>query len=480
MQNKLIYAIVVVSMILGLSSFTRGHDWGDDFASYIAQAQSLSSGSIQNFMEHNVFTVNESFGYIGPTAYPWGYPLLLVPAYLLRGIHPIVLKLPGLTLFVTFLICLYVWMKNRFTLTESLVLVSLFAFNPLLIGFLDQILSDIPFLFFSTLALLFISNNKRFDVKNALLIGLSIGFAFFIRKQGILILAGYLAAQALDLWIARNDKEHVKNVIRHASFTSITFILIWIITALAFPGEGESYFAQYNEFQAKTVIEFTWRYATLFGTFFGSHWAWQAIYWITVVFFLIGAWTKWREEKSLILFFIIWMLFLITWPFWQGERFIFPLLPIVIYFTFTGMKAVIAKTPSAYQQTGITVFHTFWAAVSTIFLLTSGMNAYVNLQDNRDIAGPFDAYSDEMFNFIRDDTPLDSVVIFFKPRAMSLFTGRYSIRIDECGGLSKGNYVSIHKKWDNSQIPPDEIDECSIPLKSVFENRRFIVYQVLK
>jgi hypothetical protein len=264
------------------------------------------------------------------------------------------------------------------------------------------------------------------------------------------------------------------------SFASITFILIWVTTALAFPGEGESYFAQYGAFQIKTAVEFIWRYANLFGSFFGNHWAWKIIYWITAAFFLIGAWTKWREEKSLLLFFMIWMLFLITWPFWQGERFIFPLLPIFIYFTFTGMKAIIAKAPSAYQQTGTNFFHAFWIAIAVIFLLTSSMNAYVNLQNNRDIAGPFDVYSDEMFNFIREETPSDSVVIFFKPRAMSLFTGRYSIRIDECGGLLKGNYVSIHKKWDNSQIPPDEIDECGFPLKSVFENRRFIVFQILK
>jgi len=144
------------------------------------------------------------------------------------------------------------------------------------------------------------------------------------------------------------------------------------------------------------------------------------------------------------------------------------------------MKTVIAKISLRYYQTGTTVFHTFWVAISAIFLLTSGMNAYTNLQSNRDIAGPFDVYSDEMFKFIRDEIPLDSIVIFFKPRAMSLFTDRYSIRIDECAGLAEGDYVSIHKKWDNSQIPPDEIDECGFPLKSVFENRRFVVFQILK
>lgn len=467
-------------MLLGFSTLTRGHDWGDDFASYIMQAQSITEGTIQTFMEHNAFTVHESSGYIGPVAYPWGYPLFLAPAYLLRGVHPIVLKLPGLIFFAGFLICLFFLMKSRFTLTESLIAVSLFAFNPMLIRFLDQILSDIPFLFFSTLALLFMSRDKGFTVTNAIWIGLSIGLAFFIRKQGILLLVGYLAAMAWEAWKNRTDTIHTKIIFQHTLLVFFTFALVWLGTATLFPGEGESYFVQYSEFQIETVVEFMGRYTTVFGMFFGDHWAWQVVYWITLIFFLIGIWIKWNEEKPFIFFFAFWMLLLITWPFWQGERFIFPLLPIFIYFVFSGMKTIISRLSPSHRRSGETAFYVFWVTVSALFLFTSGMNAYINIRDNRDIAGPFDPYSDEMFNFIEENTPPESVIVFFKPRAMHLFTDRDSIRATECERLNLGNYVAIHKKWDNSQIPPDMVDECDLPLKSVFENRRFIVYELLK
>jgi len=198
------------------------------------------------------------------------------------------------------------------------------------------------------------------------------------------------------------------------------------------------------------------------------------------IFFLIGMWTRRKEELIFIIYFFIWMLLLITWPYWQGPRFIFPLLPIFIYFTFWGMKTIIARFPEKYQQNGQTIFTGFWFVIVGIFLFTSMTNAYINLKDDRAINGPFDPVSAEMFTFIKEITPSDSVVIFFKPRAMRLFTNRDSIMALECDRLPLGDYVVIHKNWENSQIPPDRINECQTPLTNVFENRRFIVYEVLK
>jgi hypothetical protein len=85
-----------------------------------------------------------------------------------------------------------------------------------------------------------------------------------------------------------------------------------------------------------------------------------------------------------------------------------------------------------------------------------------------------------VFNFIKDETPPDSVIVFFKPRAMRLFTDRDSIMVLECENLLLGDYVVLHKNWEYSQILPKDIPECDIPLKDVFENQRFIVYETLE
>ncbi|PYU87708.1 MAG: hypothetical protein DMG08_27430 [Acidobacteria bacterium] len=130
MRNKPIVVIIIASLFLGASTLTRGHDWGDDFASYIMQAGSILSGRTREFVEHNSFTIFESSSQTGPVAYPWGYPLILSPIYAIKGMNPLALKLPGLCFYAGFLVCLYFLIKSRLTRSESLLIVSLFAFNP--------------------------------------------------------------------------------------------------------------------------------------------------------------------------------------------------------------------------------------------------------------------------------------------------------------------------------------------------------------
>lgn len=480
LRDLSLIVIILLSMIIGSFTLTRGQDWGDDFASYIMQAQSIVNGNTRNFVERNSFTVSESSVLIGPVAYPWGYPLLLAPVYALKGLHPLWLKLPTLFFYAGFLLCLFYLMKTRFTRTESLLLVSLFAFNPTLIQYLDYILSDIPFLFFSTMALFLMTNGIKRSLVNNLTLSVVIAFAFFIRTQGILLLFSYIALQVFDLLMHKRNKVLVNTNIKNIIFVLGGFSFLWAIYALVFPGGNESYFAQYSTFKVETVFGFINSYFQIFSTFFGEGTVWKYLYYVLFVFFLIGAWTRRKEEPAFIVFFVLWMFLLITWPYWQGPRFIFPLLPIFMYFTFWDMKTVIAKLPEKYWQSGQIIFAGFWLTITGIFLFLSITNAYANLKENRSINGPFDAVSTEMFTFIKEMTPPDSVIIFFKPRAMRLFTDRNSIMALECERLPLGDYVVINKKWDNSQIPPDKIRECRTPLENIFENRRFIVYEVQK
>ncbi len=479
-QNKIIFAILLLSLIIGACTLTRGHEWGDDFASYIMQAKSILEGQTQEFVEHNSFTVFESSIQIGPAAYPWGYPLILVPAYLLKGLNPLVLKLPGLFFYVGFLACLYLLLKDRLTLTENLLLVSLFAFNPMLLKFLNQILSDIPFLFFSTLGLLLMTKNSRRSTLVFMLLGAIIACAFFIRATGILLLATFLIVEFFRVWRNRTNRELLRKSIGDAILVLGAFGILWVVYALIFPGGEESYFAQYQAFRFETVRGFISAYFQVFSAFFGDASIWKYVYYALFVFFLIGLWMKRKEESAFIVFSVLWLLLLITWPFWQGTRFIFPLLPIFIYFTFVGMKTVLARAPGRWQVIGRGLFNAFWLLIIGVFIFNSSAKAYVNMLDHRVTTGSFDPYSMETYRFIRENTPPQSVIVFFKPRAMRLFTDRDSLMILECDGLPLGDYIVISKKAENSQIPPNQIDECSLPLNTVFENRRFLVYQIQK
>jgi 4-amino-4-deoxy-L-arabinose transferase-like glycosyltransferase len=480
-QKHLVAAIILASIFLGASMLTRGHEWGDDFASYIMQAQSIWDGKTQQFVEHNSFTILESSNLIGPVAYPWGYPLILSPVYALKGIHPLALKLPGLFFYGGFLVCLYGLVRNRLTQAESLLVVSLFAFNPLLLDFLDQILSDIPLLFFSTVALLLMTGNRRRSTFELITLGFAIASAFFIRATGILLLGSFLIVGVVTAWFQRSDHETLKKYARDVFTVVSTFGLLWILYALIFPGGGESYFSQYREFKFATAVGFINGYFQLFHSFFGENIIWNILNYVFFIFFLIGAWKSRREDPIFIVFFLIWMLLLITWPFWQGPRFIFPLLPIFIYFIFQGMKFILESLPDKYKQIGVWIFYGFWSLIVIIFLFISSTKAYVNVTTGRSINGPFDPYSKEVYSYIQGKTPADSIIIFFKPRAMRLMTGHDTFMSTDCDRMLKGDYLVLSKKvGNNQQIPPEEIGSCSLTLQDVLENNRFIVYRIQK
>jgi 4-amino-4-deoxy-L-arabinose transferase-like glycosyltransferase len=481
MTKRLLIIIVVIFMLLGAATLRRGHLWGDDWAWYVLQAKSVLNGTIDEFMRTSAFTNSESTTYVGPLAYPWGYPLILAPAYALRGVHPLVLKLPGLLFYAGFLVVLYALMRNRLPKNDSLLIVALFAFNPMMIDSLDQILSDIPFMFFSTLSLWLLTREGRRGAWQNIAIGASIFFVVFIRATGVLLLASFLFVEFLKLIANRTDWGVIRKIVVDSITVVGTFVVLYIITSLVFPSSGSSYFEQYAAMTVETIRNFAIRYFDVYSTFFGAGLGWKVLYYLLVIFFLIGVWRRWREDLIFVIFFVSWMMVHIAYPYWQGPRYIFPVLPLFIYFVFQGMKWALGQLPPERARTGQRVFQGFWSILIAFFLVSSSVNAYTNLKNDRDISGPFDPYSREVYKYIQEQSPTDSVVVFFKPRVMKLMTGRDSIMSMECSRVLKGDYLVLSRKvGDNQQIPPEEIGACNLPLKEVLRNNRFIVYQIQK
>ena len=480
MRYTLLILIILLSLIIGACTLTRGHQWGDDFAWYIVQAESILNGTTDEFMEQSAFTNSESTTHVGPLAYPWGYPLILLPAYAVKGISPLALKLPALFFYAGFLATLYFLMSSRLTRAESLVVVSLFAFNPLLLDFLDQILSDIPFLYFSTLSLLLLTRKDNRSVLHSAGIGAAIFFTAFLRVTGVLLLGCFLIVEFFRLLGNHKDRTIVISIIQGGLIVCSVFILLWIANLVLFPSGGESYFSQYAQL-LETARGFIPAYFNVFSLFFGDTPIWKYLYYLVLIFFLLGAWNRRRQELIFILFFVFWIGVHITYPYWQGPRYIFPLLPIFIYFVFEGMKFLIGRLPEGYRVISHRAFFGFWILIAGIFLLESGTNAYVNMRNNRVINGPFDPFSVEVYNYIKEKTPTDSIVVFFKPRVMVMMTEHPTLMSTECERILKGDYLVLSRKvGENQQITPEEIDTCNLPLDQVLKNNRFIVYQVQK
>jgi len=200
-----------------------------------------------------------------------------------------------------------------------------------------------------------------------------------------------------------------------------------------------------------------------------------------VVLFFIGLAVRFKADLLFVLYAALYLIVLWSWPEWQGYRFLFPMLPFFIYFAIQGIRATLNKAgenQKAILQKGA---YAYLLLIAALFAYNSGLNAYANLRGNREINGPFDPYSIETFDFIKNNTPPDSVIVFFKPRAMRLMTDRNALALTECSLILEGDYLALSKKvGENLQIPPEQIDECNLPLDKVFENRRFVVYRLVE
>jgi len=471
--------ILSISALLGSSMLTYGHVWWDDFAAYIMQAQSILSGDMPGFVAHNTITIKSSSSQLGPITYPWGYPLLLAPVYWFLGLSPMGFKSVGVIFHLAFLTVFYILMRRRFTKTESLFALSLFAFNPTLLDFLDYILTDIPFLFVSTLAILLIdkyATKPDHKLVSPFLIGAAIFVGFFLRTPGIILLGTFLAFQ---VWRVLRDRSLFKRVALDSLVAVIAFSLFWSLTSLIFPGGQDSYFSHFEEygFGVKSVLRNAQGYFLVMNSFFEGLPLHEVVFWIFTGFFIIGVLSHLKTDMLFVLVILPVYLANVVWPEWQGIRFMFPALPFFVYFALQGMKTFASRVGDKKEI----LVYTVLTLLVIGFFSVSSLGGLENLRNERRINGPFDAYSMELYDYIEDKTPSESVMVFFRPRVMRLMTGRDSISITDCDQLTRGDFIALSKKvGDNLQIPPEEIEDCKLPLEEVYENRRFVVFQILK
>jgi 4-amino-4-deoxy-L-arabinose transferase-like glycosyltransferase len=186
--------IIFVSGLISLSTITNGHNWGGDFAAYIMQAESLLDNSTHDFIKENGFAIKNSNVHFAPISYPWGYPFLLASMIYFMGSNLFAMKLLNIFLYALFLGILFLFLQKRLSSLDTLILVAIFAINPVFLSLHNFIISDIAFLFFSTLTIFLIDHtfpqdkiSIRFSGRQIIL-GFVIFLAFSIRTNGILLL----------------------------------------------------------------------------------------------------------------------------------------------------------------------------------------------------------------------------------------------------------------------------------------------------
>ena len=469
---------------------TEGHTWGDDFASYLMQARSIVDGSVDDFLDRNTFTIDNSLPGLGPVAYPWGYPLLLAPLVALLGLNLLAFKLLNLFFFILFLLSLYYLVKDRLSRLETFLLLALFAVHPAYLSIQNEILSDIPFLFFSTFSLLLIDRYNAesaisMSIRRGIGMGLAIFFSSAIRTNGFLLLAVLFLSQFINFLRLRQKDSlpPIKSLL--SGFTPYAvFLISWLILQLVLPGGGSAYFSQITLSNLPEIIMKNLQvyFLEILPAFFNPIPGARVIFWVLMVLAVIGSISRLKRDAVITLYCILTLGLYFAWPAAQVFRFLIPIFPFFIYFIFTGLAHIFGL----HARLHVVAVSVIGCLFIGFFLSSSLPISRQNLARQRQINGPYDAVSSQVFDFLTTNTPAESVVGFFKPRVLRLETNRDAFTALSCEQVwaidRQPIYLVTHLKMGGiNQIRPNKIDECAdhgYRVELVFSNEKFTVHEL--
>jgi len=477
---------LVVSIVLAVAMRTADHDWGDDFAAYIMQAVSILHGTEQHEVARSAFAVRESSRYFGPVAAPWGFPALLAPVYAAcGGLNIRCLKLANVPMFALFVLAFFLFLRSRLALADAVLVASAVAVNPVFLDFQNNVLSDIAFLGLSTLGVLLVDriivrpNRPEGSPGGNVAIGVAIFLAFFVRANGALLVPTLLITQAALLLRTNGRRRPARRLVVVAAVPYAVFGLLVAGLLAVFPTACTSDVSHYGALTFAQILANISAYLVLPSVFFWSLTFYELFYGALIPFLLCGLVWFWKDDLHLAAYSGLTVILFVLWPEQQGLRYLFPILPFLVYFCYRGMRVSAFGLTERYRRAGDWLTRGVWTGVLVSFLLASIRLAL----HPTPLAGPFQPATTAMFEAVRQQAAPGDVVIFDKPRLMRLMTDRDAILIDRCDELAKGRFVVVRKAGGaTAQIAPGEIATCdpALELTRVFDNRLYAVYRIAR
>ncbi|HOJ70312.1 MAG TPA: phospholipid carrier-dependent glycosyltransferase [Syntrophorhabdaceae bacterium] len=488
----LLFVIISLSFFLNLISFKKGHTWGDDFALYIAQAKSLVENSVKSLIEQQMFLEQYSSELHGPLVYPWGFPVLLAPVYKIFGFDIVAMKIYVFLFFIGSLFILFYFFEDRISERFRLLLVSIFALNPVFFYFKEYVLADVPFLFFTLLGMWMIKLyiiEKRFMINRYIslfLLGFVCFFAYFIKIQGfVLFVILFLCHIREYIGLLSNKdskllKERCIHLIPYATI-ALCYLLYRVILYEKF-----DYFVYvlFNQDIISTIKNNFIYYFFLPSEFFSSKIALKFIYFVTIPFALYGFMVNFKRDYPFALFMIFNIIILLVFPFTtQGIRYIIFIMPFYFYYFVKGFfEFKKAKSNRPFRKFCVNMMYILMAVLIFSYILRDINYVRKVYKDNwYTYDGPYSENATEMINFIRNNTKDDDKIVFFKPRALRLYTNRRTVvnyKIDDIASYGF-KYVVVYKNDVEHAYRikfKDDIDKSKL-FKKIFENDEFRIYE---
>ncbi len=495
--RTILYMILILSFVVNILTFKNGHDWGGDFSGYIYQAKSLVEGTTAELVVADRYLIENSTTRVGGLLSPWGFPIALSPVYYFFGLNIYAMKVLISLFFGLSLLAVFLFFRDRLSNLQNLILVSILAFNPWFFEFKDNLLSDIPFLFFSLISLLLIKEfviSKKVWVNRPvsyLAIGAVIFASYSIRSVGLVLLPVLLTVQYIQSRSSLSKRGSLlKEWFNYLPY--IIFIILTISTAMVFPENSIGLYLDnlsgtdfsrifpdiiYLSLLPSRFFSFLHLNMNAYGLSFNKF---SLVAYNLIVFVTVFGMIRNRKKDYLLILYILFTIpVLLLFSNRQGLRLLIPLLPFFIYFLIAGLSQLSLSLNFSDKYAPLTMKMDILAgsALVLISIFYISFGSYQNIVFNRSevIEGPYMPDSIGLFDYIRTRTDKDDAIIFFKPMVLTLYTGRKSALIRDIEDISRSSarYAAYRKR--DLRHGGQTVQGLRDDFGCVFENETFIL-----
>jgi hypothetical protein len=413
--------IIVVVGVFYISTIRSGHYWGDDFSLYISHARNIvegrpyaDTGYIYN--PHNV---------IAPRAYPPVYPLLIAPVYKLWGLNLTAMKVEIILIFLLALFVIYLTFQSELQWPYLPALIALIGFNPQFWLFKDNVISDLPFLLFIYLSFYLIHEAYQqayrpnrtlvFKIIYALSISVSIFLASGTRSIGLVLIPCLLVYHFVRS--------------KRAGLFGLSIILLTVAFIFVQAKSSNFISAYVDHFRFNNmniVVSRAHEMAEHLAGFWtnGSNKVTPlALLVILTVMAVAGYLARiWKKQLACFdLFVPLYLAPFIVLPVRLESRYMVPIIPLWLFYTFLGIQTISRLRTTQRQVVEKVAFSGLLLA-----LLVSYSYQYATMDYGPIQKGIAKNETQQLFDYVKREVGEKEVVVFCRPKALSLFSGRSS------------------------------------------------------
>lgn len=483
---EIVFFTVVLSAIcvVYLATLIPDQGWGGDFAQYVHQAINIVEGKD---MADTGYIYSRYDPSLGPRTYPPGFPLILAPVYALFGLDMYALQVEIILLQLLALVIIYLIYRREVSPPTALILLLMMGLSPYLISFKRAIMSDVPFMLASLSFVLWVEyvyREKRFGWWYILVAILLAFVSYLIRTVGFVVV-GALVASDLIKW---------RKLTPFTFWTVVGSVLMVGAGRLLLGGGEESYLDQFANYSPLIVWQNIPHY--LLHSIRGF-WAGPSltaggyifpILWLMAIPLIIYGFIHRSRRSTLFmeLFMVFHLGIILIWPTPQELRFLYPILPLFLLYAGIGFEAGLAQLKQRIGERLAYIAATVFAVgLVTIYAVrTSEVVAAEALMTD----GPYTATAASLFQFVTEQTDSEAILVFHKPRTLSLYTQRAAstFPIEETVPVAAAYLLEIKADYlivKEGQANPDEtlgqlLDLCPNAFGRVFVNELFTVYHI--